>query len=179
VAGSAHLRVLALEARSVKPGSVRIESPSPLGRVTGQAVTLGVTADARLQALSRGLAVPQEKELFRIMEARPQRLLSHQAGLLMAVSAKTGGTVAVGAGGFPSIGRRGMAGQEVGRMEPTDGPGAGSVAVETLGPGMAGRTTSRRRRRERSMIFREVFAMSRRPGTDRFCPLPSSRFSGG
>ncbi len=72
MAGSTRLGILALQ-RPVKAGSVRIESPSPQGRVAGETVPLGMTGDAALEILSRRLAVAQEKRTLGIVESRLER----------------------------------------------------------------------------------------------------------
>jgi hypothetical protein len=57
-----HLRVLPPERRGIESGTVRIEPSSPLSRVTGETVPLGMAGDAALEILSRRLAVAQQDD---------------------------------------------------------------------------------------------------------------------
>jgi len=51
---------------------MRIEPPSAYCRMTGEAVTLDMAADARLEILARRLAVTEGEEPLCIVEARAE-----------------------------------------------------------------------------------------------------------
>lgn len=120
MAGGAHLRVLPLETSAVEPRPVRIEATAAPSRVTGEAIALGVAADAGFQALPRRLAMADEEELLGVVEARAKGSLGHQAGLLVTGGAEPGRAVAVRARGFSRIRRRRMTGEETGRVIASD-----------------------------------------------------------
>lgn len=114
--GGAHLRILPFETGTIEPGAVRVEAAAALGGVAGEAISLGMTADARLQALSRGLTVTGQEELFAIVKPGAQGSLRHQPRLLVTGGAEPRGTMTICARRFPGVGGRGMPGQEPHRM---------------------------------------------------------------
>ena len=120
MAGSAHLRVFSLETSTIEPRSVGIETPPAPSRVTGEAIALGMAADAGFQALPRRLAMADEEELLGVMETRAQRSLGHQAGLLVTGRAEPSRAMAVGARRLPGVRRRRMTGEETGRVIASD-----------------------------------------------------------
>lgn len=138
MAGGTHLRVLSLEPCSVEPGSMRVESSPAPGRMTGQAIAFGVTADAGFETLPSCLAVTREEELLGVMKAGPEGPLGNQPGLLVTGRAEGGRAMTISARGLSRIGCRRMTGEETGRMIASHRRGGWTVAVEALGPGVAG-----------------------------------------
>jgi hypothetical protein len=61
MAGRAHLRIFPSECGRIEARSVRIEASASQCRVTGKAITLGMTRDAALQVLSGCLTMAQQK----------------------------------------------------------------------------------------------------------------------
>lgn len=71
----AHFDVFSPLPLGIEPGPVGIESAAAphAGRVTGEAIALGVTGHTRLEALPCHLAVSREKGRRGIVIAAPQR----------------------------------------------------------------------------------------------------------
>ena len=142
-------RVLALESLRVESRAVGVEAAPPGGRVTGEAIALGVAGDAALQALARRLAVPQREGLLGVVEASLQPRRGHDTGLPMAILTERLGVVAIRAGALASIRLGRVAREEAGRVvTPDAGGGIGPVTVETVVPRVTGRAALRASRSE-------------------------------
>jgi hypothetical protein len=81
MADGAHLEILATHPGGVKARTVRIETSSSLGGVTGEAIAFGVATYAGLETLPRRPAMPRHKELFGVMIPRTQPPGGDQARL--------------------------------------------------------------------------------------------------
>lgn len=136
MAGGAHLGVFPLETIAVESRPVGIEPATAPRRVAGEAIALGVAADAGLQALPRCLSMPDQEELLRVMKTGAQRPLGHQARLLVTGRAEPGRAMTVRARALSRIGCRRMTGEETGRMIATHRRGGWSMAIEAFGPGV-------------------------------------------
>ena len=73
MARGAGLGVLSSQRCRIEARTVRIEPPSPQGRVTGETVPLGMAGHATLQILSSSLAVAQEERSLGIVVSRLER----------------------------------------------------------------------------------------------------------
>ena len=95
MAHRAHLNVLAPQALGVEPGPMGVVMPAAQGRVTRQAIPLGVAAYARFESLAGGAAVTRTEEPVSVMIARSQATTRDQPRLLMACSTEAAVAVAV------------------------------------------------------------------------------------
>src|SRR5262245_53885862 len=149
--------------------------------MTGQAVALGVAADARLQALTRRLAVPGDEETPGVVVAGSQDVDRNQPGSLVAGRAERPRVMAIAARGLARI-----RGCRVAREEPVrviaaaGGCGIGTMALEAIGANMTARAARRRRASLRAMAIREILAVTRRslPRSNGRRPLVRSKPGG-
>lgn len=158
-----HLGVLLLESITIESRPVRIEPASALRRMASETVSLDVATDTGFEALPGGLAVAQEEELLRVVVAGLQGSSSDQSGLFMTAGAELGGTVAIGAGGLPSVGRRRVAGEEPRRVETASLGGVGTMAIEAFASGVTGHAAPRICRCQGLVVGREIAPMPGRP----------------
>jgi hypothetical protein len=161
VTSGAGLGVLPPERSGVETRTVGIEVATPCRGVARKAVTLGMTGDAALEILAGGLSVIKEEGLLRIMEARaPKPAGRDQSRADMAVGAELGLAVTLAAGAFPTVRGGGMGGEEAGRMVSRRCVGrAGTMALETGRPSVAGGAGLRPRGSESGVGLGEVQAM--------------------
>ena len=132
MARGAHLRILAREPGGVETRAVRVYVPAADRRVAGEAVALGVAADAGLEALARRPTMPRDEELVRVVIAVAQRPLRRETGPRVTASAELPGVVAVAAGGLARVRRRRVTRQEAGWVIPGRAGGVGPVALEAV-----------------------------------------------
>ena len=138
VARGAGLGVLPLKRGRIEPGTVGIEPPAALGRVTGETVSLGMASNTALEILACGLPMAQEERSLGIMVPSVEGSSRGQTGAHMAVGAKLPGIMAITATGLPRVGRRRVPGEEAGRMVSRCCiRRIGAVTVETLRANMA------------------------------------------
>ena len=144
---SAGLGVFPLECGRIEPGTVGIEPPPALRRVTGETVPLGVAGNAALEALPRGLAVIEDEGLLRIMKAdASEPAWCDQSRVHMAVGAELSLVVAFIARAFPTVRGGGMCREEPGRMVARRRIcRAGTMALEARWPSVAGHAALRPR----------------------------------
>jgi hypothetical protein len=95
------------------PGPCGLNLLAALGRVTRQAVPLGVAGDAGLDVLPCGSAVIEEEDTAGVMVSLLQIAGRHQARLLMAGDTECGLIVALSALGLPIEGGGRDAGSEI------------------------------------------------------------------
>jgi len=177
MAGGAGLGVLPPECSGIEARTVRIEAPASQRRVAGKTVSLGMAGDAAFQVLARGLSMIEEEGLLRIMKAdAPEPAGGGESRADMAVGAELGLVVALTARAFPTKRCGGMRRQEAGRMVPRRCIGrAGTMALETGRPGMAGGAALRPRGSGSSVALGEVQAMGFRPPTLDVSSLATAR----
>ena len=159
--GGTGLGILALERCGIETRAVGIEAPAPGRGVAGKAVPLGMTGDAALQILAGRLSVIEGEGLLRVMKAdAPKRTARDQSRADMAIGAELGLAVALVAGAFPTVRGGRMGREEAGRMVPRRCVGrAGTMALETGRPGVAGGTGLRPRGSGSGVGLGEVQAM--------------------
>jgi hypothetical protein len=161
MADSTRLGVLPLECSGIETRTVRIEAPTPCRGVADKAVSLGMASYTGLQVLACGLSVIEGEGLLRIMKAdAPKPAGRDQSSADMAVGAELGLAVALVAGAFPTVRCGGMGREEAGRMVSRRCIGrAGTMALETGRPSVAGGAGLRPRRSGSCVALGEVQAM--------------------
>ena len=116
---------------------MRIEPPSAERRVTRETVTLHMTADARLEALTRRLAVTDQEEPVGVVESRPEHAVGDKPRLRVAGRAEGADVVTVAARRFARVRRRGMPAQEARRMVSRPCRRDWAVAIEAFSADVA------------------------------------------
>src|SRR6266487_1180677 len=134
VAGRAHLRVLLLQAVGVESGAVGVYAATAERRMTGHAVLFHVAPDARLETLSRGLAVTRNEEIVDVVIAWPQRpALGNESRRGVASRAEPSGVVAIAAARLARVGGGRMTREEARWMVARGPGGVGPMALEAVG----------------------------------------------
>src|SRR6266487_1209207 len=162
VAGRAHLRVLLLQAVGVESGAVGVHAATAERRMTGQAVLFHVAPDARLETLSRGLAVTRNEEIVDVVIAWPQRpALGNESRRGVASRAEPSAVVAIAAARLARVGSRRMTREEARWMVARGPGGVGPMALEAIRPAVARRAGGGPRGRGGAVAGGEVRAVRR------------------
>src|SRR5688500_8697144 len=111
---------------------MRVESEAaPCRRVTRRTVAFGVTSDARLETLPRGLPVPEAESAERIVIPRPPEPRARdESGLLVTTLAELRVVVAIAAVAVPGVGGARVPRDEPPRVEARRPAAVGSMAFQ-------------------------------------------------